>query len=473
MPVTKNLSGLAALDKTVVRDLDLLGTTTRPWIPERHTGTGAPILNVLIVGGGQSGLGVAFGLRQESVDRVLIVDENPPGKAGPWIKFARMETLRTPKELTGLDQGIPSLTFRAWYEAQWGEESWAALYRIPREMWAEYLQWFQEVLSLSVRHSTRVERMEWQATDACFAVTVTSHGKEETLFARKVVLATGIDGAGAWHMPQWIRDALPERCLAHTSDPIDFSELNGKRIAILGAGASAFDNACLALDAGVREVRLFFRRPEIVRVDAFQWADFPGFLRNHVDLDDSLRYRFIRHILRMGQLPTRDSWERATRYKHFFLHPGSPWEKIQMGEDGVHLSTPSASFVTDFVIVATGFVTDLKLRSELAALEPNIARWGDRMTLFGDDPIDSAIARHPYLGKHFEFQEKQPGEAPEVQAVFNYNYGSLISHGFGTSGLTGFRYTLQRLINGITGQLYRDDIEHHLENLRQFDEPDF
>lgn len=35
-----------------------------------------------------------------------------PGREGPWTTYARMVTLRTPKHLTGLDYGMPSLTFQ-------------------------------------------------------------------------------------------------------------------------------------------------------------------------------------------------------------------------------------------------------------------------------------------------------------------------------------------------------------------------
>lgn len=41
-----------------------------------------------------------------------VLDENPEGCEGPWLTYARMVTLRTNKCLTGLDLGIPSLTFQ-------------------------------------------------------------------------------------------------------------------------------------------------------------------------------------------------------------------------------------------------------------------------------------------------------------------------------------------------------------------------
>ena len=48
---------------------------------------------------------------------------------GPWVTYARMNTLRSPKQLTGPALRFPALTFRAWYEAQFGREQWDAASR--------------------------------------------------------------------------------------------------------------------------------------------------------------------------------------------------------------------------------------------------------------------------------------------------------------------------------------------------------
>lgn len=119
--------GLEALSRQVQRELELLDYPRRPWLTPRKTAAGTPIYDVLIVGGGQSGLTVAFGLSRERVGNVLVVDQNPIDRAGPWLNFARMRTLLTPKYLTGPDLGVPSLTPRAFYEAQFGEGSWESL----------------------------------------------------------------------------------------------------------------------------------------------------------------------------------------------------------------------------------------------------------------------------------------------------------------------------------------------------------
>ncbi len=96
---------------------------------------GKPALDALIVGAGQSGLVTAFALMRERVRNILAIDRAPAGKEGPWVTFARMPTLRGPKDQTGPDLGIPSLTFQAWYEAQHGAAAFASLHLIPSVDW--------------------------------------------------------------------------------------------------------------------------------------------------------------------------------------------------------------------------------------------------------------------------------------------------------------------------------------------------
>src|SRR5687768_2028702 len=112
--------GLAALEAALRRDLELLAYPSRNWVKARVAANGRKTLDVLIIGGGQSGLAAAFGLMREKVSNLLVVDDSEEGYSGPWKSFARMITLRTPKYLTGADFNLPNLCFRAWFEAQHG-----------------------------------------------------------------------------------------------------------------------------------------------------------------------------------------------------------------------------------------------------------------------------------------------------------------------------------------------------------------
>jgi len=463
---------LAALSRQVERDLERLDYPRRPWVSPRQTRAGAPVYDVVIVGGGQSGLTAAFGLARERVGNVLVVDKNPLDRAGPWLSFARMRTLRTPKYLTGPDLGIPSLTPRAYYEAQFGEDSWEELGLIPKESWASYLSWFRRTLQIPVEPETTVGALEYDASEGCFTVPCLGPNGERLLFARRVVLATGIDGSGEWRIPREVSEALPRRLYAHTREDIDFEALRGKRVAVLGAGASGFDNAATALESGASEVHLLFRRPKLVNVNPYRWAEFVGFLKHAADLPDADKWRFISQILRMGQLPPADTLARAQQHPAFNLHAGSSWRSLTMRGESIEIRCETGTISADFVIVATGFSTDLSARPELARFQSEIALWSDR---YAPPPAErhDDLARHPYLGKGFEFTEKTPGSAPYLAHLYNYTFGGLLSMGFGGASISGLKYSSQRLVSGITSSLFLEDRAAHFESLRTFSETEF
>jgi FAD-dependent urate hydroxylase len=464
---------LADLEASIARDLDILGYPKPEWLAPRTRRDGAHVFEALVVGGGQSGLGVAFGLMRENVGNVLVVDENPEDQEGPWRTFARMLTLRTPKHVLGPDYGIPNLSVRAWYEAQHGHGAWERMGLIPKETWADYLKWYRSYLRIPVRNDRRAGPIVWDADEHVFVVPLASRsGESETVYARKVILATGIDGSGEWHVPAEVKENLPRGRWAHTREPISFEALSGKRVAVLGAGASAFDNASVALESGAKEVHLYFRRSEMVRINPYRWAEFVGFLKHHGDAPDRERWRFVLQLLRMGQLPPSDTYARATKWPNFHLHPGSPWTSIGMEGDAIRLVTPKREDLVDFVIVGSGFSTDLSLRTELSALYPHLALWRDRYSPEpGEENAD--MARHPYLGSHFELQEKEPGKAPWISGVFNFTFGGLLSLGFGGASISGMKYAMPRLVFGVTKQLYLEDIGRHYDRLCAYDQTEF
>lgn len=468
-PVTSPL-GLEALEAVVRRDLQVLGYPRRDWVPPRHF-EGQPVLDVLIVGAGQSGLSTAFALQRENVTRILVVDEKPAGREGPWKDFARMVTLRTPKYVTGPDLGIPNLTFQAWFEAQHGAEAWQSLKLIPKEWWADYLAWYRRVLGLPVRNGAKVGALAWNPAFEGWDVPVTSESGTETLRARKVVLATGIDGSGRWETPEVVR-ALPKAFWAHTREPIDFPSLRGRSVAVLGAGASAFDNAAMALEAGASRVALFFRREKLVDVNPYRWAEFTGFLKHHANLPDAAKWRFIRRFVQMGQLPPADTLARARGYPGFELHPGSPWTGARVVDHRVEVVTPKGTDRFDYLILGTGFVTDLSLRPELSGIATDIALWKDRFVPPEGQEFDD-LGFYPYLGPAGEFVPKDITRTPWVSSVFCYTYAGLPSLGFAGAFISGLKYSLPKLIDGITAQLYRDEADHFYRTLEAYDVKEF
>ncbi len=140
-------NALLALEAQVRDDLAKTSHPSAGWLEPKRGPDGQLALDVLIVGGGQSGLAIAFALKRSQVTNVLIIDKAEEGKEGPWLSYARMHTLRSPKDFTGPDLDTPSLTYQSWHEARFGKESWQALDLIPRQLWVEYLAWFKRAVS--------------------------------------------------------------------------------------------------------------------------------------------------------------------------------------------------------------------------------------------------------------------------------------------------------------------------------------
>jgi cation diffusion facilitator CzcD-associated flavoprotein CzcO len=456
---------LSALTAVVRDDLERIAHPRMPWLEPRIGPDGRPALDVLIVGGGQSGVAIATGLLRAMVTNILAVDRAPRGQEGPWLTYARMHTLRSPKDYTGPDLDLPNLGYQAWHEARYGSAHWLALELITREDWAAYLGWVRDTVGVKVRNDTAVVDID-AATDGLLAVTF---GGGSVCFARKVVLATGQDGAGLWWMPDFVAK-LPARFRAHAADPIDFASLRARRVAVLGAGASAFDNAAMALEAGAAEVVLFCRRQEPQVVQPYRWLTFAGFLRHASELDDAWRWRFMSRILGMREGFPQQSYDRCACHPAFRLRVGAPWTGARVVGDAVEIATPSGPHTAHFLICGTGVEMDFAHRTELRRVAGNIARWADRY----DPPTqerDHRLARFPYLAADFSLLPREPGLTDWMSDIHMFNIASTMSFGPSAASINAMTTAVPKLVAGLTRGLFKGDVERHWQSLQNYDVP--
>ncbi len=458
--------GLATLEAQVARDLELTAHPHMDWMVPRLHG-GKPALDVLIVGAGQSGLATAFGLMRERVRNILVIDRAPYGREGPWITFARMPTLRSPKLQTGPDLDMPSLTFQAWYEAQHGAQAFAAMNLIPSVDWQDYLLWYRGVLGLPVRNDTAATAIAPGRLDdggPCLLVTLATG---EVLAARKLVLATGQDGTGEWWMPDFIR-ALPAGRRAHACElDIDFARFEGKTVAVLGAGASAMDNAAVALEHGA-SVDLFCRRRP-TGVQRFRWLTFAGFLRHMGDMPDLWRWRFMGNILRAREGFPPDTYTRVMAFEdRFTMHAERDWMGARMEGDRIRIETSRGPFLADFVICGTGIRQNVQARPELAPFADKIALWSDRFAppTGEEDPL---LAAYPYLAPDYSFTEKTAGEASWLSDIHVFGIGSTLSFGVSGSSINAMTIAVPKLVAGLTRGLFEGDLPRHWQSLLAYD----
>ena len=414
--------------------------------------------NVLIAGGGHNGSALSFALSRRGIGGVGVIDAASEGKTGIWLTTARMHTLRTPKNLVGPDLGFLPLSFPAWFEALHGARAFEAVNRIQRTDWGDYLLWFNKEAGIKIRHGTRLIRIEPRGRG--FRVILEADGNRFSETARKVVMANGIAGTGAPHVPSFLTDNLPDNLYVHTSRKLEDAEFKGKVVAVVGAAASAFDAAAVALEAGASHVHLICRRKELTATVMNRHRAYPGAVDRFYRMPDDFRWRLINMTLKGGLAPPEDSVLRATRHSNFHLHLLADFSTVTYAGGRVRWRVASEHMDFDFVIAATGYLPDPRLSPELAGISQDIALWGDRYVPPGHEQ-NSLLATYPYVGPRFEFTEKNPGDAPWLANLHCYTNSASMSFGRSVGDVPTMNWGINHLADALADDLFFQDIEKH------------
>jgi len=142
---------------------------------------------------------------------------------------------------SNLSSPDPDSTLKSWCAAQ-GIRYHDQLIPVPLTVFIDYAAWFQKryVPSLEEHQVVSLARSE-----RGFVLTLDTG---EMLEAANVVLAVGIN----WfqNMPEALRGLSPEH-LSHSFGHRELSQFSGKRVLILGAGASAVNAAVMAQESNV------------------------------------------------------------------------------------------------------------------------------------------------------------------------------------------------------------------------------
>jgi len=441
-------------DRFARETLRLLGPAPANWVPDR---TGIDH-NVVVVGGGHTGATFAFALQRAGIGKVSVIERAPDeSHASIWRSRAHMQQLRTPKALTGPELSHAGLSFQVWYEARHGQDAYAALDRIPRTDWADYLSWFRAFLGIAIRYDTQLLRIEPAGDHFRLHLAVAGENRVET--ARKVILGTGVTGAGGAFIPEALCD-LPATHLAHTGDRIDFAGLRNRVVAVIGAAASAFDAAAVALEHGAKAVHLFSRRSALAATAINKVRAYPGAYDNYDALPDAVRWHQAVRYRRSGSTAPKDSLERAIRHANFHIHLGANWPTPSLVHNQVAVKLDTEKLHFDFVIAGTGYFTDLSKRPELADFAHEALLWRDRFIPAADEQ-DEDLGRHPYLGAALELQEKLLGTAPFLTNIHLYNPAAFVSYGLPVGDVPSFRRGIPAVVARISRDLFLADLPLH------------
>ena len=459
--------GLALLEEQLARDLEYLELPGKPWVPERSSG-GQPVRDVVVIGAGMCGLAATAKLVLTGITNIVAYDAAPAGLEGPWETFARMQTLRSPKTLHGPALGLPQLTFRAWFTAQWGTQAWDALDKIPKGQWMDYLVWYRRVLNLPIVNDVRMTAIKRSGD----LIQIDIEGAETgPVLTRRLVLATGRSGLGGFAVPDFLR-GIDRTYWAHSADEIDFDALRGKRVAVIGAGASSMDNAATALEAGAKSVDLLIRRKQMPRINKMTGIGSQGVVHGMYQVPDSWKWKFVDYTSATQTPPPRSSTLRVSRHANarFLLDCGIL--AVRQDSDGLLIETTQGPLRYDFLVAATGFLNDFNGRPEFSAIAPFIRTWADGRYTPDMGPQRPSMADAPDLGPSFEFRERVAGTCPMLANIYCFNDAAMLTHGKVSGDIPAVSAGADRLVRGIAASLFAEDVETHFANLVAFDTPE-
>lgn len=432
----------------------------RTGFPESWTRKDEGVLDVAIIGAGMAGSAVCFALQNLGIDNLLLFDENAPGEEGPWRTTARMLTLRSEKEAAGPSFGRASLSFQAWYEARFGKEAWEKIELATPLEFADYLQWYQKLLHLPIKSHHRLKKIT-PLSDSLFSLEFEVNGTSSAYLTKKIVLATGRAGLGGPKLPPYA-GKLNKDLYAHTSEKINFSSFKDKSIAVIGAGASSFDAAGALISEGAKKVEMLFRKKDLSKELRFSRFAHVGVEQGFHRLSDAWKVRLVAYGLSESAAPTKQSIDRLLGAQSFLKVPGIEILDAHSEEDGVKLFTNQGARSYDFVIFATGYLIDLTKVPFLTLFSSMIKTYEEQQELHSIEGF-SLVKKFPYLGDHYQFQEKTKGEAPFLRHIYCFNYGALVSHGMTSSSIDPLSIGADRLAKGIAADFFLEDIDFFYE----------
>jgi cation diffusion facilitator CzcD-associated flavoprotein CzcO len=243
---------------------------------------------------------------------------------------------------------------------------------IPIGVFLDHTDWFAQRKGLDVEQVTVDSLTE---ADGHFEAAM-SDGT--TVTAEKVLAAPGIAHFAV--LPDWAGD-VPAVRRSHTSELVDFDDLAGARVAVIGGRQSAYEWAALLCDHGAERVDVVHRH-DTPTFDKVSWAFVDGYV------DQALAHRgwwrglsaadqasIALEFWQVGRL-TLEHWL-VPRLKPDVVHshPRTAVTSVTAADDGpVRLEVSDGQVLeADHVVFACGYRADLGAVPYLSGLIDRVA----------------------------------------------------------------------------------------------------
>ena len=204
---------------------------------------------VLIVGGGQAGIGLAARLRQLSVPTIIIDKRARPGDQ--WRSRYKSLCLHDP---VWYDH-MPYLKF---------PDNWPVF--SPKDKIADWLESYTKIMELNYWGNTEAKSASYNEATGEWTVNVERDGQAMVLRPRQLVLATGMSGKPS--LPSFPGMDVFRGDQHHSSAHPGPDAYKGKRCVVIGSNNSAFDICGALWEAGADVTMVQRSSTHIARSDS-------------------------------------------------------------------------------------------------------------------------------------------------------------------------------------------------------------
>jgi monooxygenase len=206
-------------------------------------------LDVLIVGAGLSGIGAACHLKMEAPDRSFAIIEGRERLGGTWDLF------RYPGIRSDSDMHTLGFAFKPWTHEKSIADAPAILDYL-RDTTKEY------DIESAIRYNHRATRLDWNSDDARWTVTIEKgDGTTTAIRARFLFMCTGYYSYTEPYQPEFPGKADFKGSVFHPQFWPEDLDYKGKRVVVIGSGATAVTIVPAMVESGVGHVTMLQRSP--------------------------------------------------------------------------------------------------------------------------------------------------------------------------------------------------------------------
>ncbi|MES1929145.1 monooxygenase [Salinisphaera dokdonensis CL-ES53] len=387
------------------------------------------VLDVLIVGAGISGIGMACHLREECPDQSFAILERRTAIGGTWDLF------RYPGIRSDSDMFTFGYRFRPWQEPKTLSDGGSI-----REYLVDTAREYG--IEDQIHYGQKTERASWSSDEACWTLTVLDEasGESRSWRARYLVLCTGYYRYDAGHMPDFPGADRFKGQLIHPQQWPEDLDYRNKKVVVIGSGATAI-TLIPAMAEDTAHITMLQRSPSYIAslpaVDQISktlqrwlpdsWVFGMARKRNiHVQrLIYSASRRYPKLVRRLLLASVRKQVGKDVDMRHF-TPSYNPWDErlcvVPNGDLFKTLRSEKADIVTDHIETFTENGVQLQSGKTLEA-DIVISATGLNMQMLGDiEIVKDGEVQAP--SQHMTYKGVLLESLPNLAAVFGYTNAS-------------------------------------------------